>query len=334
MSAESPGLIRSIAHRLAGDAPKLPDEGRLAPFVGATSWLNSEPLTPEGLRGRVVLIDFLTYTCINWLRTLPYVSAWDSKYRDAGLTVIGVHTPEFGFEHDLANVGTQLRNLGVDFPVAVDNDYGVWGAFANNYWPAVYLADAEGRIRHHHYGEGEYAQTEMAIQQLLFDAGSQDLDRNLVMVEPEGLEVAADWRTLGSPETYLGYGQSSGFWSEDRATFDRAHVYGGEPPHLPLNNWDLAGTWTVARHAAILNEPGGRIAFQFHARDVNLVMGPLVAGAAIPFQTFLDGEVVGDGTVRDQNTYQLIRAPGPVTDRLFEIEFLGAGVEAYCFTFG
>ena len=344
MNAEHPGLIRSIAHRLAGDSPRLPDEGRLAPFDGATAWVNSEALTLEGLRGRVVLVDFLTYTCVNWLRTLPYVRAWASKYRDAGLTVVGVHTPEFGFEQNLENVRTQLRKLRVEFPVAVDNDYAVWTSFANHYWPAVYLADAEGRIRYHHFGEGEYAQTEMAIQQLLSDAGSQDLDRNLVMAEPEGLEVAADWRTLGSPETYLGYGQSSGFWSEDRATFDRPHAYGREP-HLPLNNWDLAGTWTVAKHAAILNEPRGRIAFQFHARDVNLVMGPLVAGTAIPFRDILDGQAVGaahgtdvddesGGTIRDQTTYQLVRAPGPVTDRLFEIEFLEAGVEAYCFTFG
>ena len=341
---KSPGLIRSIVHRVPGATRELPDEGRLAPFTGATAWLNSEPLTPETLRGRVVLVDFWTYTCINWLRTAPYLRAWDAKYRSAGLTIVGPHTPEFGFERDLDNVTQQTRKLGVEYPVAVDSEYGVWNAFANHYWPAVYLSDADGRLRFHHFGEGEYAETEMAIQQLLLDAGSDDFDRDLVMVEPQGLEVAADWRTLGSPETYLGYGQSSGFWSENGSFFDREHTYSAQA-ELPLNNWDLTGNWTVAHHAAILNEPGGRIAFQFRARDVNLVIGPAVAGAAIPFRVYLDGEVVEDalgtdvdaegrGTVREQNTYQLIRQTRPVTERRFEIEFLEAGVEGYCFTFG
>ena len=341
---KSPGLIRSIVHRVPGATRELPDEGRLAPFTGATAWLNSEPLTPETLRGRVVLVDFWTYTCINWLRTAPYLRAWDAKYRSAGLTIVGPHTPEFGFERDLDNVTQQTRKLDVEYPVAVDSEYGVWNAFANHYWPAVYLSDADGRLRFHHFGEGEYAETEMAIQQLLLDAGSDDFDRDLVMVEPQGLEVAADWRTLGSPETYLGYGQSSGFWSENGSFFDREHTYSAQA-ELPLNNWDLTGNWTVAHHAAILNEPGGRIAFQFRARDVNLVIGPAVAGAAIPFRVYLDGEVVEDalgtdvdaegrGTVREQNTYQLIRQTRPVTERRFEIEFLEAGVEGYCFTFG
>ena len=337
------GLVRSIAHWLADDAGALPFEGRLASFDGATAWLNSEPLTPEGLRGRVVLVDFWTYTCVNWLRTLPYVRAWAAKYEDAGLTVVGVHTPEFGFEGDLANVIAQSRNLGVEYPIAVDSDYRVWNAFANHFWPAVYIADAEGRLRHHHFGEGEYAQTEMVIQRLLLDAGAQDLDQDLVAVEPRGLEVAADWQSLRSPETYLGYGQSSGFASEGIAAFDLPHDYAAA--RLSLNSWDLSGNWTVARHAAGLNVPGGRIAFQFHARDVNLVMGPRVAGTAIPFRVSLDGHVVddahgsdvdsdGQGIVRDQNTYQLIRQSGRIGDRLFEIEFLEAGVEVYCFTFG
>jgi thiol-disulfide isomerase/thioredoxin len=339
-----PGLIRSIAHRLAGELLALPVEGRLASFEGATGWLNSDPLTPEGLRGRVVLVDFWTYTCVNWLRTLPYVRAWDAKYRAAGLTVIGVHTPEFGFERDVDNVVAHTRSLGVEYPVAIDSEYGVWQAFSNHFWPAVYIADAEGRIRHHHFGEGEYAQTEMVIQQLLLDAGAQDLDQDLVDVEPRGLEVAAEWRTLQSPETYVGYGQGSGFASEDVAEFDRPHAYVGRSG-LPLNYWDLTGTWTVARHAGILNEPGGRIAFQFHARDVNLVMGPLSPGTTVRFQVFLDGQAAGDshgtdvdadgrGVVKDQGTYQLIRQPGQIRDRLFEIEFQDAGVEAYCFTFG
>jgi thiol-disulfide isomerase/thioredoxin len=338
------GPIRSIAHRLAGDPAALPIEGHLAPFDGATGWLHSEPLTPQGLRGRVVLVDFCTYTCVNWLRTLPYVRAWAAKYRDDGLTVIGVHTPEFGFERDVENIVAQSRTFGVDYPIAVDSDYAVWRAFANHYWPAVYIADAEGRIRHHHFGEGEYAQTEMVIQQLLMDAGVDRIDQDLVAVEPRGLEVAADWRTLQSPETYVGYGQSTGFASEDDAAFDEPHVYTA-PARLPLNQWDISGDWTVARHAAVLNQPAGRFAFQFHARDLNLVMGPTFRGSSIPFRVFLDGQVPdgahgsdvesdGRGIVRDQRTYQLIRQPGRIADRLFEIEFLDAGVEAYCFTFG
>jgi thiol-disulfide isomerase/thioredoxin len=338
------GLLRSIAHRLAGDRVALPVEGHLPSFDGATGWLNSEPLTPEALKGRVVLIDFWTYTCVNWLRTLPYVRAWATKYRDDGLTVIGVHTPEFGFERNIDNVIAQSRTFGVEYPVAVDSDYGVWRAFENHFWPAVYIADGEGRIRHHHFGEGEYGQTEMVIQQLLLDAGAHDLDQELVDVEPRGLEVAADWRTLQSPESYVGYGQSTGFASEEVASFDEPHTYTA-PGRLPLNSWGLSGKWTVARHAAVLNESGGRVAFQFHARDVNLVMGPASMGAAIPFRVYLDGRVEegavgtdvepdGRGIVRDQRTYQLIRQPGRIADRRFEIEFLEAGVEAYCFTFG
>ncbi|MFL5680192.1 MAG: redoxin family protein, partial [Chloroflexota bacterium] len=267
-------FIDSIAHRLAGDEASLPDEGPIGSFDGATGWLNSEPLTPAGLRGRVVLVDFWTYTCVNWLRTLPYVRAWAAKYPDAGLTVIGVHTPEFGFERTVDNVIAESRTFGVDYPVAIDSDYAVWQSFANHFWPAVYLADADGRIRYHHFGEGEYAMTEMAIQQLLADAGAAAVDSELVTVEPQGLEVAADWRTLQSPETYLGYRQSNGFAQEDVARFDRPMAYIA-PPRLPLNQWALSGSWNVAAHAAVLADPGGRVAFQFHARDVNLVMGPV-----------------------------------------------------------
>ena len=343
-AASVPGLLRSIAHRLAGDQLALPVEGRLAAFDGATGWLNAEPLTPEGLRGRVVLVDFWTYTCINWLRTLPYVRAWDAKYRDVGLTIVGVHTPEFGFERTVENVVAHTRSLGVEYPVAIDSDYGVWRAFSNHFWPAVYIADAAGRIRHHHFGEGEYAQTEMVIQQMLLDAGATDVDQSLVDVEPRGLEVAADWRTLRSPESYLGYLQSAAFASDGVAAHDVPRVYASHP-RLRLNSWDLAGNWTFARHASILNDPGGRVAFQFHARDVNLVMGPASIGASIPFRVYLDGEVAtdahgtdvdaeGQGTLNDQNTYQLIRQSGPIVERRFEIEFLDSGAEAYCFTFG
>jgi thiol-disulfide isomerase/thioredoxin len=339
-----PGLIRSIVHHVAGDRRALPDEGRLASFEGATGWLNSDPLTPEGLRGRLVLVDFWTYTCVNWLRTLPYLRAWAAKYGESGLTVIGVHTPEFGFEHDIDNVVTQSRNLGVEYPIAVDNEYAVWSAFANHFWPASYLADGHGRIRFHHFGEGEYAMTEMAIQQLLLDAGVDRIDQDLVMVEPRGLEVAADWQTLQSPETYVGYNQSTGFAQDGAATFDEPRVY-APPGRLPLNSWGLSGNWTVAGHAAVSNEPGGRIAFHFHARDLNLVMGPSSRGASTPFRVFLDGQLAtdahgtdvdphGSGTVSDQRTYQLIRQLGAIADRLFEVEFLDAGIEAYCFTFG
>lgn len=343
-ASSRPGLIRTIAHRLAGDRLALPVEGRLASFEGATGWLNSEPLTPESLHGRVVLVDFWTYTCVNWLRTLPYLRAWAAKYRDGGLTIVGVHTPEFGFEHDLDNVVAAARRLGVEYPIAIDNDYAVWQAFANHFWPAVYLADIDGRLRHHHFGEGEYAQTEMVVQQLLLDRGTGRVDQALVMVDPSGLEVAADWRTLESPETYTGYGQGSGFVSDDVAVFDESHDY-ALPERLALNTWGLAGAWTVGRHAAISDEPGGRIGFQFHARDLNLVMGPTRRGASIPFRVFLDGQTardtagsdvdaVGGGMLDEQRTYQLIRQPGPVRDRRFEIEFLGPGAEAYCFTFG
>ena len=339
-----PALIRSIAHRPAGESLALPVEGHLASFDGATGWLNSEPLTPGGQRGRVVLVDFWTYTCVNWLRTLPYIRAWAAKYADAGLTVIGVHTPEFGFERDVDSVVAHTRSLGVEYPVAIDSDYGVWRAFDNHFWPAIYLADADGRIRFHHFGEGEYPMTEMVIQQLLLDAGAEGIDQDLVAVEPLGLEVAADWRTLQSPETYVGYGQSTGFASERLAAFDQPRPYAAAA-RLPLNAWDLSGTWTVARHAAVLNEPGGRIAFQFHARDVNLVMGPASRGTPVRFRVYLDGQPAlgalgsdvapdGSGVVGDQGTYQLIRASGPIADSRFEIEFLDAGVEAYCFTFG
>jgi thiol-disulfide isomerase/thioredoxin len=339
-----PGLLSSIVHRLAGDPAELPVEGHLPSFDGATGWLNSERLTPQGLRGRVVAVDFWTYTCINWLRTAPYVRAWDTKYRDHGLTVIGVHTPEFGFEHDRDNVIAQSRTFGVEYPVALDDDYGVWQAFANHFWPALYIADAEGRIRYHHFGEGEYAMAEMVIQQLLVDAGAQGIDPGLVSVDPQGFEVAADWQSLRTPETYLAYGRSAGFASPERARFDVPQVY-PEPARLDLNEWAPSGTWTLAAHAAVSNDAGGRISILYQARDVNLVMGPASRGTSVPFRVSIDGaapggahgfdvDEQGNGSLVDQRLYQLIREPGRVGEHLFEIEFLGAGAEAYCFTFG
>ena len=333
-----------LLHQLKARAAQLPIEGELASFAGATGWLNSESLTPAGLKGKVVLVDFWTFTCVNWLRTFPYVRAWDKKYRDKGLVVIGVHTPEFPFEGDIDNVRKQSKALGVEYPVAVDTDYGVWRAFDNNYWPAVYLADADGRIRAHHYGEGAYDMSEMVIQQLLADAGSTGLSDDLVSVRPEGTEVAADWDTLGSGETYTGYQQAEGFASPGGARANRPHTY-TIPSRLNLNDWALSGDWTITGRAAVLKAANGRIAFRFHARDVNLVMGPPKGSAAVRFRVFLDGtaggaangtdlDSRGEGTASDQRLYQLIRQPGDIDDRTFEIEFLDAGAEAYCFTFG
>ena len=339
-----PGLLRSITHRLSGESPVLPVEGHLPGFDGATGWLNSEPLTAEGLRGRVVLVDFWTYTCINWLRTLPYRRAWHEKYANLGVTLIGAHTPEFGFERNVDNIVPRAREFGVEYPIAIDSDYGVWQAFANHYWPALYVADAEGRIRYHHFGEGEYAMSEMVVQQLLLEAGIDGFDPELVAVTPKGFEVEADWRTLGSPETYLAYGRSSGFASSEHERFNEQYNY-PEASRLDLNEWAPTGTWTLAQHAAVLNEPGGRVAYRFRARDVNLVMGPATRGASIPFRVLLDGtapgsdhgddvDEAGNGTLSDQRLHQLIRRGDAGGDRLFEIEFLDAGAEAYCFTFG
>lgn len=336
--------FRSILHRQPDERDRLPDEGALPPLSRATAWLNSPPLTPEVVRGRVVLVDFWTFTCVNWLRTAPYLRAWHAKYAGAGLTVIGVHTPEFGFEHDLPTVTERVRQLGIAYPVAVDSDYGIWGDFANQYWPALYLADASGRLRHHHFGEGEYVMTEMVVQQLLLEAGVADVDADLVSPSPSGLEVAADWGTLRSPETYLGYGQSSGFASEDPRFYDVSHDYAGGG-RLGLNEWDLSGGWTQRRDAAVLDGTGGRIAFAFHARDVNLVMGPPPGGDPVPFRVLLDGrppvdargtdvDADGRGLLDEQNTYQLLRQHDRIETRLFELEFEAPGAEAYCFTFG
>jgi hypothetical protein len=344
LPASAPGFIRSFAHRLAGEPPELPVEGHLPGFEGATGWLNSEPLTPEGLRGRIVAVQFLTYTCVNWLRTLPYARAWAAKYAEHGLTLVGVHTPEFGFERNVDNIVTALRDLDVPYPIAIDSDYGVWRAFANHYWPALYVADEQGRIRYHHYGEGEYEMSEMIIQQLLTGAGASGFDPAFVTVQPRGTEVAANWSELGSPETYLGALQASGYASPDGAYVGKSHAY-GPADDLRLNEWAPIGTWTIAQHASVLDEPNGRIAFRFRARDVNLVMGPAKPGSSIPFRVSIDGrspatdhgtdvDDEGRGTLDQQRLYQLIRQGNPGDTARFEIEFLDAGAEAYCFTFG
>jgi hypothetical protein len=325
-------------------AGSLPVEGHLPGFGGAIGWLNSAPLTDADLQGRVVLTDFWTYTCINWLRTLAYVRAWAERYEDQGLVVVGVHTPEFPFERDIDNVRRAATDLRVEYPIALDSDYAVWQAFANHYWPAVYIADAQGRIRHHHFGEGGYAECEMVVQRLLREAGRDDVRGDLVAVEPEGLEAQADWANLQSPETYLGYEQGRSFASAGRPVLDEPHTYAA-PDTLSLNQWALSGEWTIERRACVANAAGGRLAFRFHARDVNLVMGPRERGASAAFRVLVDGWPPGDahgldtdeqgtGTVARQRLYQLVRQPGAIADRTFEITFLAPGAEAYVFTFG
>ena len=319
-------------------------EGRLPELVGATEWLNSEPLTPAGLRGKVVVVQFCTFSCINWLRTVPYVRAWAHKYRDDGLVVIGVHSPEFPFEHDREKIRSALEAMGIGYPVAVDNEFRVWRAFDNAYWPALYFADAEGRIRHHHFGEEDYERSERVIQQLLTEAGNDAVDDDLVSVEQDGVYLAADWATLGSPETYVGYARATGLASPGGLEPECARVY-VEPPRLELNQWALSGDWTVGAQDTTLNEPGGRIIYRFRGRDLNLVLGSRANGGPIRFLVQLDGQPPhracgldvderGNGTITEERLYQLIRQDGWITDRTFEITFIDAGAQAYVFTFG
>jgi thiol-disulfide isomerase/thioredoxin len=319
----------------------LPVEGHLPGFDRATGWLNSEPLTAADVSGKVVLVDFWTYTCINWLRTLGYVRAWADRYAEHGMVVVGVHTPEFPFERDVDNVREAVADMDVRYPVALDSEYGVWRAFANRYWPAVYIADAQGRIRHHQFGEGGYEECERVLQQLLSDAGGEGIPGDLVSVADEGFEAQADWAHLKSPESYLGYEQGR---IPGDAAVDESRTY-AIPESLRLNQWALAGDWTIKGGASVLDEAGGSIAFRFHARDVNLVLSPPARGAPVPFRVLVDGappgsgrgldvEADGTGTVVQQRLYQLVREPGAITDRTFEIGFDGRGVEAYVFTFG
>lgn len=303
------------------------------PSLGrANAWLNTHPLSAAELRGKVVLVDFWTYTCINWRRTLPYVRAWSEKYREHGLVVVGVHTPEFGFEKDLDNVRREAGAQQVDYPIAVDSDYAIWRAFDNHYWPAVYLVDAQGHIRFHQFGEGEYERTERVIQQLLTEAGHTGFDQALVTVTGRGAEAAADWRTLQSPETYLGNALGESFTAAD-------------PASLKVNQWALVGNWTRQDESVLLNQGGGRIAYRFHARDVHLIMGAATPNATLRFRVRIDGQPPGaahgldvdesgEGELGSPRMYQLIRQTGPIADRLFEIEFLGPGAAVFDFTFG
>jgi hypothetical protein len=304
---------------------------------GATAWLNSEPLDPEGLRGRVVLADFWTLTCINWLRTEPYVRAWSRAYRDDGLVVIGVHTPEFSFEHDINLVRRANEVRGIDYPVAIDNDYAVWDAFANHYWPALYFVDREGIIRDQHFGEGRYEQSERSIQRLL------GVERDLVSVEGVGVEAQADWDHLQTPETYLGYGRGERFASPGGAAYDERRTY-ELPERLRVNHWALAGEWTIASERVVVDHAGGSIAFRFHARDAHLVLFA-EAREPIAFRVLLDGEPPGpahgvdvdeggNGVLREGRLYQLVREPDTVRERTLQITFSEPGAGAYVFTFG
>ena len=290
---------------------------------GATEWLNSEPLDPAGLRGKVVLVDFWTLTCINWLRTEPHVRAWARAYRDDGLVVIGVHTPEFSFEREVDLIRKAVEDRDIDYPVAVDSEYRIWNAFANHYWPALYFIDTEGVIRDHHFGEGEYAQSEERIQRLL------GIEREFVSVEGAGVEAEADWPNLRTPETYLGFARGGAL---------------GSPDDLRLNEWAPSGQWTIDSENIVLNEAGGSIAFRFHARDAHAVMSG-GAGRAIPFRVLVDGEAPGEshgvdvdaggkGVLGSGRMYQLVRQRGEVRERTLEITFQEPGAEAYSFTFG
>jgi cytochrome c biogenesis protein CcdA/thiol-disulfide isomerase/thioredoxin len=325
----------------AGGRLNLPVEGEMPPLDGIVQWLNSDPLTRERLRGKVVMIDFWTYSCINCLRSIPYVRAWDERYRGDGLVVIGVHAPEFAFERDVANVERATRDLGIRYPVAIDNDYRVWRAFQNRFWPAHYFIDAQGRVRYHHFGEGEYEVSERVIRQLLTEAGHPPAAPG-AQAQAAGVGAQAAKRSLGSGETYVGYARAENFASPGGQVRDSSHVY--EPAPLALNQWSLAGAWTISPQSARLDRAGGRIAFRFHARDLHLVLGS-VTGRPVRFRVSIDGHPPGpdagmdvgpsgEGAVTSQRLYQLVRQRGAIADRNFEIEFLDPGAEAFAFTFG
>jgi thiol-disulfide isomerase/thioredoxin len=364
-TASTGGLEQALVGRLAGKSPNnsgammaaggamkmsakapgaLPIEGNLPPLDGAVQWLNSPPLTAQALKGKVVLVDFWTYSCINCLRTLPYVKAWAEKYRDQGLVVIGVHAPEFAFERDVGNVTKAMKDLGINYPVAIDNDYKIWRAFNNEYWPAHYFADAQGRIRYHHFGEGEYAESERVIQQLLREAGASKVADGLITADATGVQLAPDMNEVQSPETYVGYQRAEHFVPQTGLVPDKVSAY-STPAQLALNDWGLDGQWNVGSERAISSAPASRIVYRFHARDLHLVLGPDADGKPVRFKVLIDGKAPGDahgtdvapdgsGSVTEQRLYQLVRQNGGVTDRTFSIEFLDPGVSAYAFTFG
>jgi cytochrome c biogenesis protein CcdA/thiol-disulfide isomerase/thioredoxin len=341
-AANKPAAGPSMADQAGGSKPNLGVEGGFPSLSGATAWLNSPPLTPESLRGKVVVIDFWTYSCINCLRSIPYIRAWAEKYKDHGLVVIGVHTPEFAFERNIDNVKRAIANLKIGYPIAIDNDYKVWRAFDNEYWPAHYFIDAQGKMRYHHFGEGNYDESERVIQTLLAEAGNSDVPQGFVTDTASGAEAAPS-DTDQSPETYVGYNRADNFASPGGITEDEDHVY--DPANLALNQWSLSGNWQVGPESATLKAADGKIDYRFHARDLHLVLGPGADDKPIHFRVTIDGKPPGDnhgadtdadgnGIIDSQRLYQLIRQNGAVSDRTFEIQFLDPGVHAYAFTFG
>lgn len=336
-------VAMTIASAHLGSLASAKTGGALSTLARGTTWLNSSPLTEAELLGKVVLVEFWTYSCINWRRQLPYVRAWAEKYKDHGLVVIGVHSPEFSFEKDIDNIRWAAKDMRIDYPIAVDNDHGIWSGFANEYWPALYFIDVKGRIRHHQFGEGEYSESERIIQKLLGEAGRGGIPSDLVSLDPRGAEAAADWNDLQSGENYLGYARTQSFASGTLAEA-KTHVY-SPPKRLGLNEWALSGDWTAGREAIASTRPGARIRYGFHARDLHLVMGPSTSGTPVQFRVFIDGhppgnahgvdvDEQGNGTAIEQRMYQLIRQAAPIASRQFEIEFLVPGVEAFSFTFG
>ena len=334
----------AMAAGLPTGTSKLPVEGMLPSLSGAVEWLNSPPLSAEALRGKVVLVDFWTYSCINCLRSLPYIKAWAEKYKDQGLVVIGVHAPEFAFERDPVNVRREVKDLGITYPVAIDNDYAIWRAFENEYWPAHYFIDAEGRIRYHHFGEGEYARSEAVIQDLLAEAGKTNVPTGIVQVQGTGALAAPDDKDMDSPETYVGYTRAENFASAGGEVADKPHDYTA-PAQPGPNQWGLDGSWKVEDEKAELDGASGGISYRFHARDLHLVLGPGADGKPVRFRVTLDGKPPGDdhgadtdadgqGTVTDQRLYQLVRQRHGVGDHVFRIEFLDSHVQAFAFTFG
>jgi cytochrome c biogenesis protein CcdA/thiol-disulfide isomerase/thioredoxin len=323
--------------------PALGDEGPLPDLSGAVSWINSPPLSAKSLRGKVVVVDFWTYSCINCLRALPYTEGWAEKYKNDGLVVIGVHTPEFAFEKDRSNVEKAVRDLKITYPVAIDSNYAIWQAFHNEYWPAHYFIDGKGRIRYHHFGEGQYDESERVIQELLKENGAQLASTGILNVSGSGAEAAPGGNS-GSPETYIGYRRAEHFASVEQISQDSKRTYTPQP-RLSLNQWALGGSWKVSPENAVLQTAPGKIVFRFHARDLHLVLGTTKDGKPVRFKVTLDGTPPGDdhgvdtdsngmGTVQDHRLYQLIRQKGPVEDRTFQIEFLDSGVQAFAFTFG
>jgi cytochrome c biogenesis protein CcdA/thiol-disulfide isomerase/thioredoxin len=340
MMGGGPGM--TMAAKPGPESAELLSEGS-TPSLGAVEWLNSPPLTREDLKGKVVLIDFWTYSCINCLRSIPYIRAWAEKYKNQGLVVIGVHTPEFAFEKSVSNVKSAVADLKIGYPVAIDSNYAIWRAFKNQYWPAHYFIDVNGRIRHHHFGEGDYAESEQILQRLLKEAGKTNVSLGLVSVKATGAEAASDAASVGSPETYIGYKKAENFVSPGGVVQDKPQVYTDGAPRL--NEWGLRGNWTMKTEHAVLNEKYGSIVFKFHARDLHLVLGPPPDGKMVRFLVKIDGKAPGashgsdadpggEGAVTEQRLYQLVRQSGPLSDHTFEIQFLDPGVEAYAFTFG